>query len=168
MNLSEFREYRSDLMRKICENENIQRYLLNDGETITIPSDLIEKHVYPYEYIPGTTEEGKTFVSMLLAIHSVDNGMTSYECYMNLYITSYEGIMWVKNEDGQSVLRYDAIAEEIDRMLNGTRDLGFRVDLVGRKDGYQPARKFHGTMLTYCITAWNRKKQSYRTEYPDD
>ena len=168
MNLAEFRNYRSGLMRMICENENIRTYLLDDGEIISSPTDLIEKHVYPYEYIPGTTEEGKTFVSMLLAVHEVDNGMTSYECYMNIYITSYEGIMWVKNDSGQNVLRYDAIAEELDRMLNGTRNLGFRIDLVGRKDGYQPARKFHGTMLTYRITAWNRNKQSHRSDLYDE
>lgn len=168
MNQAEFREYRSDILKMICSNDSISSLLLNDGETISSPSDLIEKHVYPYEYIPGTTEEGKSFISMLLAVHSVDNGMTSYDCFINFYIVSYEGIMWVSNNDGRMVLRYDQIAEELDKMLNGTRNLGFKMELVGRKDGYQPMHKFHGTMVTYKITAWNRRKPSHRSDLYDD
>ena len=163
MNMKQFREYRSLIMKKICDNQTIVDLLTNTENSRATPEDLIKTHVYPFEFIPGTTEEGKSYISMLFSVPMVDNGMTSLTCYLKIYIVTYYELAWA-NKDGVSGLRYDLIAEELDKTLNGLIDTGFRVNLMARKDGYQPMHNWHGTALTYEVQAWNRPKQSHRTE----
>ena len=167
MNLSEFRQYRSLIMQKVCENSKIVDLLTNtDGSTATA-ADLIKTHVYPFEFIPGTTEEGKSYISMLFSVPMVDNGMTSLTCYLKVYVVTYAELAWAKDDNGVAALRYDLIAEELDKVLNGLIDTGFKITLMSRKDGYQPMHHWHGTALTYEVQAWNRPKQSHRTERTD-
>lgn len=161
--MKQFREYRSLIMKKICDNQTIVDLLTNAENSRATPEDLIKTHVYPFEFIPGTTEEGKSYISMLFSVPMVDNGMTSLTCYLKIYIVTYSELAWA-NKDGVSGLRYDLIAEELDKTLNGLIDTGFRVNLMARKDGYQPMHNWHGTALTYEVQAWNRPKQSHRTE----
>lgn len=167
MNLKQFRDYRSLIMKKICENRKIVDLLTNESNSSATPDELIKTHVYPFEFIPGTTEEGKSYISMLFSVPEVDNGMTSLTCYFKIYIVTYVELAWAKDEDNVSALRYDLIAEEIDKTLNGLIDTGFKVSLLARKDGYQPMHHWHGTVLTYEVQAWNRPKQSHRTEAYD-
>ena len=164
MNLKQFREYRGLIMRKICQNQKIVDLLTDNEDSTATPDDLIKKHVYPFEFIPGTTEEGKSYISMLFSVPMVDNGMTSLICYLKIFIVTYSELAWAKDDDGVSCLRYDLISEEIDKTLNGLIDTGFKVELTSRKDGYQPMHNWHGTALTYEVQAWNRPKQSHRTE----
>lgn len=167
MNLKQFREYRSLIMRKICEDQTIVDLLTNTENSAATPDELVKKHIYPFEFIPGTTEEGKSYVSMLFSVPMVDNGMTSLTCYLKIYVVTYAELAWAKDENGMSALRYDLIAEEIDKTLNGLIDTGFKIELMARKDGYQPMHNWHGTAITYEVQAWNRPKQSHRSEAYD-
>ena len=164
MNMKQFGDYRSIIMKKICQNQKIVDLLTNTEDSTATPDELVKTHVYPFEFIPGTTEEGKSYISMLFSIPMVDNGMTSLTCYLKIYIVTYTELAWAKDENGVNSLRYDLIAEELDKTLNGLIDTGFKVELVARKDGYQPMHNWHGTALTYEVQAWNRPKQSHRTE----
>lgn len=226
MNFSGYKEYRSEAMQRICNNEYVRSLLVNDDDSSIAPHDMVGKYVYPFEYLPNTTEVAKSFVTMLLSTPVV-NGSTSSKTTIIFYITSHENLIFVTvpNKDlsvvsaldvtvnsetflshtsavaeyvfkyvsdsnvwklkgktvnladygivvhdtpvngdtiavtvtGRKYLRYDLIAEEIDRMFNGSLAFGFKLSLVSRKDGYQPLNNFHGTMLVYETSDWNRK-----------
>lgn len=226
MNFSGYKEYRSEAMQRICNNEYVRGLLVDGADADIAPHEMVGKYVYPFEYLPNTTEVAKSFVTMLLSTPVV-NGSTSSKTTIVFYITSHENLIFVTvpnkdlevvsdlditvNEDtflsytsvvakytfiyssqddvwmlngkvadmsnygiavnetpsdgatisiivsGKRYLRYDLIAEEIDRMFNGSLAFGFKLSLVSRKDGYQPLNNFHGTMLVYETTDWNRK-----------
>jgi len=156
MYLDEFRKYRSAVLEKITNNQTIKDLLTNVDHCTSTPGSLIEHYVYPYEYLPGSTEEAKTCITMLMSVpYVVDRSILHVKIVF--YVFSYEGLMWTKDDDGVACLRNDLICEEIDKMFNGSDAFGLKLRLSSRKDGYQPAKKFHGVQLVYETRDFNYK-----------
>lgn len=229
MNLESYKDYRSEAMMRICNNDYIRELLINNSPDKIDPSLMVGEYVFPFEYLPDVTETAKSFVTMHLATPVVDNG-TVVSSRIILYISCHKDLMfvvapdgnitystslpegtvtinndlflstihgvtshvfrynaesghWVYNSkdvnisdyginvtgspsdgdlisvdvSGKKYLRYDIIAEEIDKLFNGSLAFGFKLSLVSRKDGYQPIYGFHGTMLVYETKDWNRR-----------
>lgn len=156
MYLEEFKNYRSIALQKISNNSVIRELITNTQDPTALSETLINRYIFPYEYLPGATEEGKSYISMLLSAPYVNN-RSILHMKIVLYVVSYEGLMWVNDKDGVACLRNDLICEEIDKMFNGSDAFGLKLRLSSRRDGYQPAKRFHGTQLVYETAEFNYK-----------
>ena len=61
MQLDDFFDYKNQLMEDLLTTESIVR-LLNDDISLEDSYKLAYTQVFPYEFIPETVEEAKTFV----------------------------------------------------------------------------------------------------------
>lgn len=156
MYLDEFRKYRSTALHMIAENQVIKDLITNTQGSTERSEDLINHYIFPYEYLPGATEEGKTCITMLMSAPYVSN-RSILHVKIVFYIFTYEGLMWANDSDGVACLRTDLICEEIDKMFNGSDSFGLKLKLSSRRDGYQPAKRFHGVQLIYETSDFNYK-----------
>ena len=156
MYLDEFKKYRSTALQRLASNGNIVSLVTNTEQRSALPENIIERYIFPYEYLPGATEEGKSYISMLMSAPFVAN-RSILNIKIIFYVVSYEGLMWAKDKDGVMCLRNDLICEEIDKMFNGSDDFGLKLKLTSRRDGYQPAKRFHGVQLVYETSDFNYK-----------
>lgn len=156
MYLDEFKKYRSSALNKLTNNQKIKD-LITDVKDSQISSDeLINKHIFPYEYLPGVTEEAKTCITMLFSVPET-YGRSLKRAKLIFYVFTHESLMWAVGDDGVSYLRYDLICEEIDKMFNGSDDFGLKLQLQSRYDGYIPVDRFHGVQLIYETNEFNYK-----------
>ena len=60
MLLEEFFQYKNTLMKMFCTNEEIVRLVSDDEDTDGL--SLPYKQIFPFEFIPETTDRGKTYI----------------------------------------------------------------------------------------------------------
>lgn len=73
MYLNEFFDYKNELMKTFCCNGEIVK-LLTDSSSVEVPNyDLAYSRIYPFEYIPDTVDDGKTFICFDVDIAEVLN-----------------------------------------------------------------------------------------------
>ena len=156
MYLSEFRKYRSSALKQIANNQKIKSLLLDKDQHVDDDMSLVGRYIFPYQFMPGVTEEAKTCITMLLTAPEVYN-RSILRMRMIYYIFSHESLLWVPDNDGVMCLRFDLISEEIDKMFNGSDAFGLKLQLVSRYDGYIPMDNFHGCQLIYETNDFNYK-----------
>lgn len=156
MYLDEFRRYRSTALQQIIENKKIKSLLLNTQDSVDSDVSMIGKYVFPYQFLPGTTEEAKSCITMLLSASDVSS-RSILRMKMIFYVFCHESLLWVKDDDGKMCLRFDLITEELDKMFNGSDAFGLKLQLVSRYDGYIPMDNFHGCQLIYETNEFNYK-----------
>ena len=151
MLLDEFFDYKNRLMETLCSNENIVR-LITDSESADIPNyKLAYTQIYPFEYIPDTVDDGRTFICFDVDIARVYD-KTYYQPVLYLWIFTHKSKIRLK----QGGIRTDQLAVEIDKELNGSRYFGLgELDLysVGR---FSPITDFQGRVMTYTAIDFNR------------
>lgn len=149
--LKEFFDYKNQLMKTLCSDARIVK-LLTDSSEAAVPNYDIPYHlIFPYEFIPETVSEGKTFICYDVDIIDVQN--KTY-CKPALYI-------WVFTHKSKLALpeggvRTDELANAIDAVINGSRDfcLGeLELDSVTR---FVPIIDYQGRCLTYVGSDFNR------------
>lgn len=163
MNMRDYKDYRSTALQKICTNQRIKDLLTNQTNSTASPSSLVGNYVYSFNFIPGTTETAKTFITMVFSTPVV-KGMTAVTSRLVFNIFTHESLMRVQDPDNPRLTcdRLDQLAIELDEMFNGSLAFGFKLELVSRKDGSSPMDKFHGISLVYETSSWNRKAPSIR------
>ena len=151
MLLEEFFDYKNLLMKELCSNEAIVK-LVTGNENADVPNHgLPYTQIYPFEFVPETVGEGKTFICFDVDIMSVPN-KTFYVPV--LYIWEFTHKSRLQMEGGGLLL--DTLAMEIDKMLNGSRYYGLgelKLDSVQR---FAPITDFQGRVLTYYTKDFNR------------
>ena len=157
MQLDEFYDYKNLLMELLCSSENVVR-LVTDSATEPVPNyDLPYKQIFPFEFIPETVGEGKTFICFDVDIDRVYN-KTFYEPVLYIWAFTHSSKL-VMPEGG---IRTDQLSVEINRELNGSRLFGLgtlELDSVGR---FSPIQDYQGRVLTYVASDYNRPGVSYR------
>lgn len=150
MLLEEFSEYRKKIMKALCSDKEIVRYITDDENPVLPNRDLIYKNIFPYAYKPDVSKKADTYICFSLGVDNVD-GKTYKTISLVFYVFTYQGI--IRTEDG---LRPDLLAQAIDRMFNGNLELGLgRVKLVS-VDDISPATNYHGVMIEYAVDEYNR------------
>lgn len=151
MELEEFFDYKNQLMKELCSNENIVK-LITDNPEADVPNyNLPYSQVYPYEFIPETIDHGQTFVCFDVDIAQVLD-KTFYVPVLYVWAFTHKSKMQL-NEGG---IRTDKLASEINKILNGSRYYGLgELDLknVGR---FSPITDYQGRVLTYHAKDFNR------------
>lgn len=148
--LDEFFEYKNRLMRDILTNKEIVR-LLNHANLAIDPEDLAYSCVFPFEYVPDTTENETTFICF-------DVDITSAPDNTYLFPTIY---IWVFTHDDlvrlpEGGIRTDKLASEISKTINGSREYGLgrlRLEMCKR---FSPISNYQGRVLRFVAVDWNR------------
>ena len=157
MLLDEFFDYKNELMKTLCCNEEIVR-LVTDSRKAPVPNyDLAYKQIYPYEFVPETVDDGKTFICFDVDIADVED-KTFYLPVVYVWVFTHKSKMRL-SEGG---IRTDQLAVEINKELNGSRYFGLgELDLysVGR---FSPITDYQGRVLTYSAKDFNRAGISKR------
>lgn len=156
MYLFEIPEYRSEAMKKIATNQKIKNLLTNKTDSTDTPDSLINQYIFPYWKIPGTTTEQKTVVIMNMRVPRVENKTFKQIVVEFGILCPVSLIPCVDPSTGKNRLRFDLIAHEIDKMFNGTSDIGFKLELVSMSDYSLTDIGFHGVVLRYSTDDFNR------------
>ena len=151
MNLEEFFDYKNLMVKDICSNETIVK-ALTENENASVPNhQLPYTQVFPYEFIPETVSEAKTFICCDVDIVSVPSN-TYYIPVLYIWICTHKSKLRMP---GGGVL-LDKLSAEIDKILNGNRYyvLGkLKLSSVGR---FEPTTDYLGRVLVYRGLDFNK------------
>lgn len=148
----EFFDYKNQFIGEICSDQEIVG-LLTANESAAVPDrSLPYTQVFPYEYVPETESDAKTFICVDVDIVSVPNS-TFYTLAIYVWVFAHKSQLRLSN--GRGVIT-DKLASAIDRLANGSRDYGLgRLKLVSSLR-FAPITDYQGRVLTFSATDFNR------------
>lgn len=137
-------------MKDLCSDEEIVKIITGD-ENAPVPNySLPYSQVFPYEFIPDTVGEGRTFVCFDTDIVSVPN-KTFYVPVLYIWPFTHKSLL---RADGGGCL-LDNLAIAINKVLNRSRCYGLgelKLDSVRR---FVPIDDYLGRILTYYAKDFN-------------
>ena len=153
MQLEEFFDYKNQLMKELCCNDTIV-HLVTDKEDSKVPNHTLPySQIYPYEFVPETVDIGQTFICFDVDIqYQYITNKTFY--YPILYVWIFTHKSKLKLPEGG--VRTDAIAAEIDKMLNGSRVYGLGELNLNNCERFSPIIDYQGRVLAYTGKDFNR------------
>lgn len=150
MQLSEFFDYKNKLMEDLLTNPEIVK-LLDDSVELKNAKQLAYTHVFPYEYIPDTVEEAKTFVCFDV---DVQESINKTFLLPTLYIWVFSHKSKLRLLEGG--VQTDKLASEIAKAINGSRFYGLgELDLYSVKR-FTPVTDYQGKVMTFHAKEFNR------------
>lgn len=150
--LQEITVYKNRLMQTLCTNERIQALLRVDGDEDMKGKDFVYERVFPYVYVPKTTETGYAYICFDLIVPRVWSYVTK-EVEIDVYIMAHQDIMRLPNGEG---IRIDLIAHEIDKILNGSTEYGMGGVELTYFGHFVPINGYYGHQLRYKVSDINR------------
>lgn len=150
MLFQELTEYRNTIMKTLCCDAEIVK-LVTDKANAPVPNrDLMYTQIFPYAHTPDTTKEANTFICFRVTVPEVMN-KTYKSMNVTFYIFTHQSL--IRTQEG---LRPDLIGEALERLFNGSLDLGLgRVRLEGMDD-ISPTEGYHGIAVEYSVLEYNR------------
>lgn len=150
MQLSEFFDYKNKLMEGLLTNPEIVKLLDNSVE-LKNAKQLAYTHVFPYEYIPDTVEEAKTFICFDV---DVQESINKTFLLPTLYIWVFSHKSKLRLLEGG--VQTDKLASEIAKAINGSRFYGLgELDLYSVKR-FTPVTDYQGKVMTFHAKEFNR------------
>lgn len=152
MKLEELYDYKNLMMKSFCSDPDVVRYVIGKDD-VTVPNhELPYAQIYPYEFVPETVGEGKTFICFDVDIVSVPN-KTFYVPVLYVWVFTHKSRM--RTKDGGILL--DKLSAAVNNLMNGSRYYGLgelRLDSVRR---FTPITDFLGRTLTFYAKDFNRQ-----------
>lgn len=152
MQLEEFYDYKNLLMKQLCCDPDIVRTVTDNADAAVPNHDLPYSQVFPYEYVPETVNDARTFICFDTDIVSVPN-KTIYCPVIYVWVFTHKSRL--RAHGGGCTL--DNLAVAVNNLLNGNRYYGLgelRLDSVRR---FKPITDYQGRVLTYYARDFNRK-----------
>lgn len=144
------RKYRSVAMKKLYSSNTISNLINSTNPEKYRGKDLVYKNIFPYAYVPDTTNTSKVFITIELGVPRVYN-RTFKEMVMTVYIFGNQQVIETPNG-----LITDLLAEEVDKIFSGSSDFGLgNLELSSISD-FTPIQRFHGIAMIYEATEFNR------------
>lgn len=159
MQLDEFFHYKNQLMNDLLTNEQIVRMLSGDSGGVTDPEGLMYSQVFPYEYVPETIEEAKTYICSDVDIQRTPT-KTFLSPTMYIWVFTHKSLMRLPDEGG---LRVDRLCSEIAKTINGSRFYGLGELNLDSTRRFAPISDYQGKVLTFKATDFNRLSPSGRS-----
>ena len=151
MDLVEFYDYKNLLMKDLCSNAEIVK-LVTGNDNADVPNHkLAYTQIYPFEFVPETVSEAKTFICFDVDITSVPN-KTVY--IPTLYIWPFTHKSNLRMKSGGLLL--DKLCAEIATMLNGSRYFGLGELKLASVRRFVPILDYQGRAMTFMAKDWNR------------
>lgn len=157
--LDEFFDYKNRLMQDLLTNKDIVK-LVNEDLDFNKSKSLAYTQVFPYEYVPDTVEQGKTFVCF-----DVDIQKSVNKTYLlpTLYVWVFTHKSKLRLPEGG--VRTDKLCSEIAEIMNGSRNYGLgELDLYSVKR-FAPMTDFQGKVMSFYAVDFNRLHNS-NTQIP--
>lgn len=158
--LDQLVEYPAKIMQKIAESKECVGLLLNKQfNTITEEDsdEALEKSIFDYQYVDGTTQEATAYIWVELEVTKVQNeqikdikiyvSVACHKNYMKLDYAKFAGILGNRRDN---LIRY------IDKELNGAEDLGIGKLSLTSVRTLSPINGFTGRELEYSIPDFNK------------
>lgn len=154
MQLEEFYGYKNLLMKDLCENEAIVK-IVTGNEDARVPNhDLPYTQIYPFEFVPETVGDGKTYICFDIDIVSVPN-KTYLTPVIYVWVFTHKSLLRLPNGEGCLL---DKLCIEVNQMINGSRFFGLGVTKLDSVRRFAPIKDYLGRCLTYYTLDWNRPK----------
>lgn len=149
MELEELYDYKNLLMADLCKNEKIVK-LVTENEGASVPNhQLPYTQFFPYEFIPETVSEAKTFICLDVDIASVSK--TFYVPVIYVWVMTHKSKMRIPT--GGVLL--DKLVMEIDKMLSGNRFYGLGQLMLNSVGRFVPTTDYLGRVMTFTTTDFN-------------
>lgn len=148
--LDELFDYKNQLMEDLLTHKDIVA-LIDDTVELKNAKKLVYKQVFPYEYVPDTVEEGKTFICC-----DVDIQKTVNQTFLLpiLYVWVFTHKSKLRLPEGG--VRTDKLCSKIAGAINGSREYGLgELDLYSVKR-FAPMTDFQGKIMTFTAKDFNR------------
>lgn len=148
--LDELFDYKNQLMEDLLTHKDIVA-LIDDTVELKNAKRLVYKQVFPYEYVPLTVEEGKTFICC-----DVDIQKTVNQTFLlpTLYVWVFTHKSKLRLPEGG--VRTDKLCSKIAAAINGSREYGLgELDLYSVKR-FAPMTDFQGKVMTFTAKDFNR------------
>lgn len=151
MLLNELFDYKSEIIRILCNNKDIVRLLMDEKEPVVLNYDLAYEQIFPYEYIPDTVDEATTFICFDVDITNLVD-----KIYYNpvLYVWAFTYKLKLRLDDGG--IRIDRLAMEINKELSGNRNFGLGELELRSVTSFSPIKDYQGRQMVYTATDFNR------------
>lgn len=121
MNSFEIGEFKLTLIRKLIANQDIVQLLDPNGQA-EYPDDLIYENIFPYNRIPETEQEVKTYVTVMVnAVSLQKNNDVVRNVSVTIRIYAHLDMMKVS---GSNSNRIDLLSAKIDEICNESQDFG--------------------------------------------
>ena len=157
MNLQEFFDYKNQLMGDLLTKESVV-HLINKDVPFEDSPTLAYTQVFPYEYVPSTIEEAKTFVCFDVDVQKSFDGTFLLPV---LYIWVFTHRSLLKLPEGG--VRVDSLCSEICSTINGSLMYGLgKLNLYSTKR-FAPMTDYQGKCMTFYAKDFNRQYDPHKT-----
>lgn len=149
MILEELYDYKNLLMADLCKNETIVK-LVTENEDASVPNhQLPYTQFFPYEFVPETVSEARTFICFDEDIAAVEK--TFYAPVLYVWVFTHKSKMRMP---GGGIL-LDKIVMEIDKMLSGNRYYGLGQLMLNSVGRFVPTTDYLGRVMTFVTKDFN-------------
>lgn len=156
MQLQEFYDYKNKLMEDLLTNESVFTLIDENATSKTAPS-LVYKQVFPYEYVPETVQEGKTFICCDV---DISKALNKTFLLPTLYVWVFTHKSKLRLPEGG--VRTDKLCSEIAKVINGSHEYGLgELELYSVKR-FAPMTDFQGKCMTFNAKDFNRTHEPQR------
>ena len=150
MQLEEFFDYKNTCMEDLLTNETIVK-LVNENVSLENAESLVYEQVFPFEFVPDTVEQGKTFICVDVDIQRAV-GKTYFLPTMFVWVFTHKSLLKLP----KGGVRTDKLCSEIAKKLNGSRFYGLgELELTSVKR-FAPMTDFQGKIMTFTAKDFNR------------
>lgn len=149
MYLDELSKYKIEIMKRLCLESKIQNLILLSESQIN-GREMMYKNIFPYAFIPDTITNASTFICFDLEVERVQN-RTFKDINILFWTFTHQTLM--RTSEG---IRTDILASEIDKIINGNRNLGLGTVELKKVLRVNPAKDYHGRSLIYRSVDFNR------------
>ena len=150
--LEEFTSYKQTLMESICMSKEITDLLrLESDPPDIVGRDMRFNRIFPYNYVPLTIEQAKTFVCFTVVAPQVKNNVIT-QMRLIVWVFTHQNLMRTSNG-----MRTDLLVSEIDKLLNGSTKYGFgKVERKSCDLMNVPCEGYTGLVSVYSVDDFNR------------
>lgn len=152
MQLEEFFDYKNRLMEDLLTSKPIVSLISDDRKVIEKPELLMYEQVFPYEYIPDTTEHGSTFICSEVEIQKISS-KTFLSPTLYVWVFTHKSKMRLPKNGG---VRVDRLCSEIAKALNGSRYYGLGELGLYSVRRFAPIADYQGKVMTFQARDFNR------------
>lgn len=157
--LSELEEYKLKIINMIVNDPDCVEFI-SGNKSMPLPAgSLIYDRIFPYDYIDETVKDQKSFVC--IEIDEGDSTAPQSRYFdVHIYVAVHKSLMKYTDDKGRGGVRRDAICAAIDRLMNGSVDLGFGEVKAAYGGRIIFSNDFHAKDLHYRILGKNRWGES--------
>ena len=150
MYLDEFFDYKNQLMKDILTDPTSVG-LIEDSIGIEDAQNLAYSRVFPYEYVPETVEDGKTFVCFDVDIQQVSS-KTFLTPIIKIWVFTHRSKLRLPNGG----VRPDALCSSICKLINGSRFYGLGELNIASVKRFAPMTDYVGKVMTFVADDFNK------------